>query len=298
MKPKPILPPSLQVLLAVVFLVNSCPSAAAQTAIPGLEDLPSDPVLPRDFSFRCDRHGCEALSGARSPGVRLFSMPSAIPLSPLGLDSNEDCPDCSAAETEPADERRMQLGMAMDNPFYDFRRRGDPGGAGYYQLYSQVLLWDTSTTALSLGLQAFAPAGLEADGVSNGATHFRPNFAWLHDLGGGVVLQGFIGQSLRAASHWDNELGRSLRYGVALQSPCLGQSWDPNRGVHLFVEALGQYRYDGVTALRPARNWELLPGIQWRLNQNWSLFGGWRFPLADPGTENSHRVQINCIWQF
>ena len=41
-----------------------------------------------------------------------------------------------------------------------------------------------------------------------------------------------------------------------------------------------------------------LPGIQWRLNQNWSLFGGWRFPLADPGTENSHRVQINCIWQF
>ena len=136
----------------------------------------------------------------------------------------------------------------MDNPFFDFRRRGDPGGVGYYKLYSQALLWDSGTTALSVGLEAMTPAGLDADGVSTGPTYICPNFAWLYELGGGTALHGFVGQNLRAGAHWDDRLVRSLKYGLALQSPRLGSYCDGNRGVHLFVEALGRYRYEEIAA--------------------------------------------------
>src|SRR5438067_413565 len=32
----------------------------------------------------------------------------------------------------------LQLVAGADNPYFDFRQRGDPGGLGFYRVYSQV----------------------------------------------------------------------------------------------------------------------------------------------------------------
>lgn len=254
--------------------------------------------MPRDFSIRWEPQASELSSVARPAPLRLFSMPTAIPQSPFGLDADDDLIDPNGEALPAPDDGRIQVTVGMDNPFFDFRRRGDPGGVGYYKIYSQALLWDTQTTAFSVGLQAMTPAGLDADGIATGPTHICPNFAWLYDIGGGAAVHGFVGQNLRTGAHWDDHLARALKYGLALQSPALGSGCDHNRGVHLFVEALGRYRYEGInTPQRPIHNWEILPGVEWRLNQNWWLTGGYLLPMSDSGADG-HRMQINCLFRF
>ena len=126
-----------------------------------------EPVLPRDFSIRLERQTGEFEAMARTP-LHLFSMPTAIPQNPLALDVDDDVLDPNALEASPPDNNRLQVSLGMDNPFFDFRRAGDPGGVGYYKLYSQALLWDSRTTTLSVGLEAMTPAGLDAEGVATG----------------------------------------------------------------------------------------------------------------------------------
>ena len=285
------------IILTVLLLLATCRNSAAQNGPLNQSDPLPEPVLPRDFSIRLERSTGEFEALARTP-PHLFSMPTAIPQNPLALDMDDDVLDPNSLDASPPDNNRLQVSLGMDNPFFDFRRRGDPGGVGYYKLYSQALLWDSGTTALSVGLEAMTPAGLDADGVSTGPTYICPNFAWLYELGGGTALHGFVGQNLRAGAHWDDRLVRSLKYGLALQSPRLSSCCDGNRGVHLFVEALGRYRYEEIaTPQRPSHNWEILPGVEWRLNQNWWLTGGFLFPMND-STTDSHRMQINCTLRF
>jgi hypothetical protein len=286
------------IILPALLLLAICRDSAAQGRPLGPSEFLPEPVLPRDFSIHLERESSEFDALMRPAPLHLFSMPTAIPQNPLGLDTDDDLIDPNAMEATPPEDSRIQVSVGMHNPFFDFRRRGDPGGVGYYKLYSQALLWDSQKTAFSVGLEAMTPAGLDADGVATGPTHICPNFAWLYDLGGGTALHGFVGQNLRAGAHWDDQLVRSLKYGVALQGPPLGSRCDGNRGVHLFVEALGRYRYEDLaTPQRPSHNWEILPGVEWRLNQNWWLSGGFLFPMNDATTDN-HRVQINCTLRF
>jgi hypothetical protein len=285
-------------LLAAILLLTVCPAASGQnpSAITP-EFLFDEPKLPRELSVRWDCSSPETAPVNRLTSVRLFSMPTAIPLAPLGLDADDSQPEGPEADANGADDSRMQIVLGADNPYFDFRRRGDPGGVGFYKLYSQVMVYETPRSAMSVGLKAWAPAGLEADGMAAGPTHIYPNFAWLCDLGGGAALHGFVGQNLRAAAHWDDQLARSLQYGLALQSPSLAKEPDGTSGLHFFVEALGRYRYAGVATQRPARNCEFLPGLEWRLNQNWWFSGGYLFPVGTSAIDN-HRVQLNFTWRF
>jgi hypothetical protein len=230
-------------------------------------------------------------------------MPSALPSDPVGLDSESDAvpnePDAPGvlSDREWARDGRLKVALGTDNPFFDFRRPGDPGGVGFYRLHSQVLLFDNQRTGLSMGLQAVTPAGAEADGVADGPTVLSPNFAWFHEMANGTAIQGFLGKNLRANARWPDSLERQINYGLALQRPLPGIESAPGRSVHLFLEALGRYRVDGDSSQRAPLNWDLLPGIHWRLGESWWMSGGVLMPLSAPRPE-ARLWQITCSWQF
>src|SRR5439155_8215555 len=134
----------------------------------------------------------DVLSASRANPCRLFRMPLT---SPVGLDSDSEAALNDAATANDRDlsgDSRVKVAVGTDNPFFDFRRPGDPGGVGFYRLHSQMQLFGNQKTGLSLGLQAVTPAGLEADGVSDGPTVLSPNFAWFHQIRNGTAIQGFV----------------------------------------------------------------------------------------------------------
>ncbi len=220
-------------------------------------------------------------------------MPSAYPNDPVGLELDND-PTMNEVDRDSMADARLKVAVGTDNPFFDFRKPGDPGGVGFYRLHSQVLLFDNQRTGLSMGLQAVTPAGLEAEGVSDGPTVLSPNFAWFHEIANGTAIQGFVGKHLRANSRWSDSLERHINCGVALQSPFPGTD---SRNAYLFLEALGRYRIEGDSSQRPSLNWDLLPGIHWRLGDNWWMSGGILMPLGLPRPE-ARLWQITCSWQF
>lgn len=227
-------------------------------------------------------------------------MPST---NPVGLETDTDVgmselePPGVMTERESAGDGRLKVAVGTDNPFFDFRKPGDPGGVGFYRLHSQVLLFDNQRTGVSMGLQAVTPAGLEADGVSDGPTVLSPNFAWFHEIANGMAIQGFVGKHLRANSRWADSLERQINCGLALQSPLFSADSAAGRSVHLFLEALGRYRVEGDAAQRPPFNWDLLPGVHWRVGDNWWMSGGILMPLGAPRPE-ARLWQITCSWQF
>src|SRR5438270_366520 len=81
-------------------------------------------------------------------------------------------------------------------------------------LHSQMMLLDSGTMGLSMGLQAVTPAGLEAFGLAEGPTILTPNFAWFYETSGGNVIQGFVGKNLRTRPGWSESLERDVRYGM------------------------------------------------------------------------------------
>jgi hypothetical protein len=244
----------------------------------------------------------DSSSAARDARVRLFRIPSAFPTDPLGLDSDNDSSasfDASpSGDNSSSGDGRYRLALGTDNPYFDFRRPGDPGGVGYYKLHSQMLLFDTENTGMSVGFQAVTPAGLEADGIADGPTMLSPNVALFYELTKGTAIQGFVGNHLRANSRWTSGFGRRLQCGLALQSPFPGSEVDDYRSLHLFVEALGRYRYDGNADQRGPVNLELVPGLHWRLGESWWMSGGVLMPLGGPMRYDGRMWQVTASWQF
>lgn len=229
-------------------------------------------------------------------------MPSALPLDPVGLDSDTDTAPLDPNAPSPTDkdspgDGRLRVALGADNPFFDFRRPGDPGGVGFYRLHSQMLLFDNQKTGLSMGLRAVTPAGVEADGIADGPTVLSPNVAWFHELGKGTAIQGFVEKAVRANSRWSDSLERQINYGLAVHKPVLGGENTPGQSVHVFLEALGRYRIDSDTSQRAPLNWELLPGVHWRLSDSWWMSGGVLMPLGVPRPD-AHMWQITASWQF
>jgi hypothetical protein len=286
-------------LTAGLLLVTGLDSPATAQALPSCpSDLWREPILPRNLTTISNPPTGDSPAFLRGTFCRLFRMPT---VDPVGLDtdndpilSDGDAPGCSS-ENDSAGDSRLKVALGADNPYFDFRRPGDPGGVGFYRLYSQALLFDNQKTGLSMGLQAVTPAGLDADGIADGPTILSPHFAWFHEMGSGTAIQGFVGKNLRANSHWSDSLGAQINYGLALQSPIPGTESTPNRSVHMFVEALGRYRMDGDPTQHG--NWELLPGLHWRLNESWWMSGGVLMPLGTPRPD-AHLWQITCSWQF
>jgi hypothetical protein len=246
---------------------------------------------------------------SRMPRLPLFRMPTGFLSGPAGLDQDDGSSTVGEPDNSPFKDlgdpfmNRVQVNVGSDNPYFDFRRQGDPGGVGYFRLYSQFQILETNSTGLSLGCQAFSPAGLENDGLADGPTFFSPNVALFQDLGDGAALHGFVGTHMRAAGKLQDSLNRgfqygSVQYGMAFQKPIVAEKADPTRGLFFFVEALGRYRTDNdVTPKFQISPWELLPGIHWRMSDSWWLSGAVVLPNGAPKPDNNF-WQITCSFQF
>jgi hypothetical protein len=270
-----------------------------------------DVLLPPELGFMTASPGNPGDGGlnCRTPRLRLFRMPTGYLMGPAGLDQDDGSPmvedqkDSPFKETDDGFLSRVQVNVGNDNPFFDFRRQGDPGGVGYFRLYSQVQLVETNSTGLSFGCQAFSPAGIENDGIADGPTFFSSNVAWFQDLGEGAGLHGFVGTNVRAAGRLQDSLNRGLQYGtvqygMAFQKPIVSERADPTRGLFFFVEALGRYRTDNdITPKAQTSPWELMPGIHWRVNDAWWLSGAVVLPNGNPKPDSNY-WQITCSFQF
>ena len=61
----------------------------------------------------------------------------------------------------------------------------------------------------------------------------------------------------------------------------------PDRGLYLFMQALGRYYYDNDRVYNRAPDWNLVPGVHMRVNDKcWFSLGASRFSL------------FTCSWQF
>jgi hypothetical protein len=287
--------------LAIIPLFGK--TAQAQVVLPReMPDAVQDLVAPPSLRINIGSPLQDATSPSPRPDrFQLFRMPAGFITNPVGLDSDDDDPptdpESATAPSFPGEDR-LQLILGQDNPFFDFRYRGDPGGVGYYRLHTQYQLLDSSTSGLCLGLRAATPAGLEADGLAHGPTILSPALAWYQDLGGIASLHGYIGKNLRATNGWTDSLERSIHYGVAVQEPVPGLASGPIGGLHMFIEALGRQRSSpDLVGGRPPFNWEVLPGLHWQMGENWWMSGGLLLPMGASRLE-TNLWQITCSWRF
>jgi hypothetical protein len=287
--------------LAVGWLGGPCVRAQAVNFAP--EDFQRQLLLPIQWD---QLRPATDISAGRANRFHLFQMPTGYAKEAVGLDLDDDTPpgEIPLPVNAPTDDSPnwIQLNVGADNPYFDFRRPGDPGGVGYYRLHSQLQLLDTGRSGMSLALGAVTPAGLENDGVANGPTIFTPAVACYRDLWDGMTVQAFVGNNLRANTRSIGRLERNVRAGLAAQhalpfSPFTNDA-DTDPSMFVFVEALGRYRFDGTDPSRFQRPpLELLPGIHWRVRENWWISGGLIVPLSAPRPENN-LWQLTCSWQF
>jgi hypothetical protein len=286
-------------VLSLFLAAGTFASAQDALEIPGSpSDLWREPVLPRNVLSSGMSSGGEANTTARLGSIHLFRMPTALPTDPIGMETDDDPVlggDSAAApsDAEGSSNSHLIVALGSDNPFLDYRHASDPGGVGYYRLYSQYMFLDQPVYGASLGLQAWTPAGLEAYGLADGPTTVCPNFSWFYDLGTGTAIHGFISKDFRPRPGWtDGVADRSMHYGLALQSPCPGPGGAPLSGVHLFVEALGAHRSDNDATF------QLLPGVHWQIRDNWWFAGGFILPTSSNRPDGSRLWQLTCSWQF
>lgn len=221
-------------------------------------------LLPRDMT--------RISSG--SGRVRMFGMPTGFLRNPFGAEVGAFA--ANPEETGDDEVNGVLIALGPYNPFFDVRRPDDPRGAGFTRFHSQVQLLDLESINVSLHLQAVAPAGPESGGALYGPTIFAPALAWYHDLGEGLALQGYLGQSIHANGRWNESLGARFHYGLGLQAPVPEMTSGGVEGLFFFVQAMGRYRYESLPEGRPAV-WDFYPGLQWRVSENcWFSVGASR----------------------
>jgi hypothetical protein len=291
--------PALSPLFAWLALATAGAAAPAQDWS-AVAPRTRDPVLPANGDWL--RWGSEPITASgRVPRFALLRMPTEHLADPPGLDDDDPSPDPSGP---PVDDdvggNWLELAMGNDNPYFDFRRhRGAPGGIGFYRVHSQVQLFDTGSSACSFNLQAVTPAGLESDGLRDGATSISPNLAWFQELNDSLALHCFVGKCLLATgTRADSRVDRSLQYGVALQAPVPVFRPEETPRLHFFVEALGRYRHEDVgNGLGPSAL-ELLPGLHWQVNENWWISSGVSVPLRATTRAETGLWQLTWSWRF
>src|SRR5262249_28575144 len=152
----------------------------ASAALAQVPDLSRAPLLPPAALTPSDTSSTSPTLPRR---IRLFRMQPGF-VSELPWLDNDDRPPEPSTDPNPD---WIGLSVGNDNPYFDLRRRGDPGGVGFARVDTQVQLFDTSTTSFALGLQAVTPLGLQAEGVADnqGPTVVTPALAVFHELGDG-----------------------------------------------------------------------------------------------------------------
>ncbi len=236
----------------------------------------------------------EANPTPRSTKVKLFGMPTGFLSNPLGL-TDDDASSAADSIFSPSsssdDFSFLQVKVGNHNPYFDLRRPGDPGGVGYYRLYSQIQVVDLGGTTVSVGFNAYTPAGYDSGGLLNGPSYISPNVAWYHDLVDGVALHGYLGQNINAQAGWSSHLHSNIHGGMALQCALPGTEPTAPQGCYLFMQALGRYRYDSGAASPGANGplmiWDFVPGVHFRWSNNcWMSLGASRYHF------------LSCAWQY
>jgi hypothetical protein len=286
--------------LGLVLLLLWASPGRAQGPSWDTPDWSREPLLPRDLVW-LSRPGSSDSPAVRANRIRLFRIQPGFLSDPVGLDLDDPTPADPKMDTPSSPEidvgPRVSATMGNDNPFFDFQRPGDVGGVGFFRMHSQVQLFDNQTTGCALGLQAVTPAGLEYDGLPDGPTVVSPAFSLFHTLDDGTAFQGFVGKNVHCSSGWSKNLHRSVQYGMAVQRPLT----DPRDGLgnfYVFVEALGRYHYDSSTATGPPAVWEVLPGLHWRVADNWWLSGGVIVPVTPAPRSDTGLWQFTCSVRF
>jgi hypothetical protein len=246
-------------------------------------------------------------SGNRVPRLRLFRIAPGFCADPLGM-QDDDCPlpgvqnmpgfslSGTPAETDGGAEW-LQFGMGLDNPNFDLRRPGDPGGVGYYRVNTQVSLLDSATTACTFGVQAVTPGGIQFAGVPDGPTVLCPAFSVFHAVNDRLAFQGFVSKNVPISNaDGGGVLQRHLQYGMAIQRPLLADGPESWRKLFFSVGALGQLRPDG-DSLRLVPNCDVLPGLQWHVHDNCWMSSAVLVPLG-PVRAAPGQWQFTCSLQF
>ena len=262
-------------------------------------DWGRDPILPSNLSFDPD---ADAGANARPNRIRLFRITPGFLSDPVGLTDVDDPLSSAASDPNPTTSDPstdwLTVTMGNDNPFFDLRRPGDPGGVGYYKVHSQVQLLDSPNTGCTVALQAVTPAGRENNGVDDGPTVISPQFSLFQSLDDGTAIQGFVGKHVNCNPRWTSQLDQAVQYGMALQRPVVTSRPDHGGSVYVFVEALGRYHYDTTTSATPLSALDVLPGLQWQLAPNWWMSGGLVVPMTAADRTESNQWQITCSFQF
>jgi len=247
------------------------------------------PLIPPDLVLQ---PGPASAAPQSAPGqrLRLFRIQPGFLSDPIGLDQDDGPP-------EPTPDR-VNFAFGNDNPYFDFRRRNDPGGVGFMRANTQVLLFDSSATAVSLGLQAVTPSGLDYDGVAEnkGATVVTPALSLFHALDDTHALQAFVGKNVPVMNRAAGAVRTDLQYGMAVQRPLVPEGPDLLRNLFVSVGAVGQLRPD-----RPDRApmlWEVLPGLHYRMADNWWISGGVSMPVGPAKGDTGQQWQVTCSLQF
>jgi hypothetical protein len=299
MSAKPSLPRRLGAFgWAVTLTCVACSSGRAQDwAAP--PDAVAPPIVLHDINLWAATADAAPSAMSRTPRLRLPRMPMTSLGDPLGLtpDNDDPAPDPDAPMSpSDADLGRVQLSMGADNPFFDFRRRGSPGGVGYYRVHTQLQLFDTGATGCTLTCQAVRPAGLESNGLNDGPSFVSPALTVFHDLGDGTAVHGFIGKDVRVNSAWrDGLVEGGFQYGLALQQPVPGVTNDPGKGLFVFVEAQGRWNDRDPTA---GRAWEVVPGLHYRLSDSWWMSGGVVVPVGAARDTSASQWHLSCQWHY
>lgn len=229
--------------------------------------------------------------------VQLFRVAPAFLVGVPWLES-EDPTISRVVDVEPdSGPDWVSLAFGNDNPYLDFRPRGEAGGVGYNRLFSQIQLFDDTRTACSVILQAVTPAGIQFDGVPDhrGATVFTPALSLYHALDDdGTALQLTINKPLTMSNPAAQSFRRDFQCGVAVHTPLAGDSRDLFGNVFVSVEALGQVRSDARTALLL----DVLPGVHWKPADNWRISGAMAVPLDRETPITGRSWQITCALQF
>ena len=270
-------------LLALTFAAFVSPFSMARAQMPTTQpsEMWQHYVIDRELASALwiGTDTWESAPTSRTPRIRMFGMLPGFLSEPAELTAFDDPADSIGSGS--SEMRGFVLSLGDDNPLFDPRRPGNVGGTGFYRVHSQYQVLDWGSTSVCLGLQAWAPAGLECGGAQEGPTVFSPGVGIFHDLGDGSALHGYVGQNFHGRCK-DGPLNCSMAWH------CPVSIWDEqdNSGLFFFVQALGRLDYGSDRQGRPM-NVEVVPGLHWRLSDSfWMSLGA------------SRSGMLTCRWQF
>ena len=276
-----------RLLLGMLIWISTAGRVCAQNAEIDVRAEPMRYLLDYSALLRRDIALSETTPAtSATPRLQMFRMPSGFLATPLGIISDDDLVEDPSAKTDD-DLAFLQVTLGNHVPYLDMFKRGDPGGLGYYKIYSQAQIVDLGTTNVSLAMEAVTPMGVQNGGVGTGRTVVSPGLACFQDLGEGAAFHAYIGQHIATSSRLREQINSGFRCGMAVQHPVPLTTFNADQGLFVFVQAFAEYRMESYRTDGRNAAWEVVPGVQYRLNNAcWMALGISRYNF------------LACTWQY